>query len=216
MNTRPRTTALAVTDEPQLRIVTCDEGFADVGPFRVPMEPMIGVVGVAPAGAPVSTFYGGDHGGNMDTRLIAAGSRLFLRAYHDGAMLYFGDVHAAMGDGEVFLSGIEIAGRITIRVSLAEAYRLPVPLVETADVVAPIATGQTLDEAASEALRRGHATLLAAGMDPIDAGYLMSAAGHLRICQYLPHSRLVHCRFELPKTVLGLNGIHLPGLGGDG
>ena len=113
----PGTTALQVTDEPQLRIVECDDQMADVGSFRIPIAPMIGVIGVAPAEGAVPTFRGGDHGGNMDTRLIGAASKVFLTTFVPGGKVYFGDVHAAMGDGEVFLSGIEIAGRIRARVT---------------------------------------------------------------------------------------------------
>lgn len=213
MVTRPGVTSLAITGEPQLRIVTCDDAYADVGSFRVPVAPMIGVLGVAPAGDPVSTFRGGEHGGNMDTLLVRASSRVFLPTFLDGGMVYFGDVHAAMGDGEVFLSGIEIAGRIQARVTVAPEWSLPTPLVETDEIVAVIASGATFDEAAKAALAKAVEVLAAGGMDPIDAGFLMSAAGHLRVCQYIPLAGLVHCRFELPKSVLSLNQIKLPILG---
>ncbi|HEV2034275.1 MAG TPA: acetamidase/formamidase family protein [Candidatus Dormibacteraeota bacterium] len=213
MVTRPGVTSLAITGEPQLRIVTCDDAYADVGSFRVPVTPMIGVLGVAPAGDPVSTFRGGEHGGNMDTLLVGAGSRVFLPTFLDGGMLYFGDVHAAMGDGEVFLSGIEVAGRIQARVTVAPGWSLPTPLVETAEIVAVVAGGATFDEAAKAALAKAVEVLVAGRMNPIDAGFLMSAAGHLRVCQYIPLAGLVHCRFELPKSVLSLNQIKLPSLG---
>ena len=107
---------------------------------------------------------GGEHGGNMDTRLVRAGSRLYLRTFVDGGMVYFGDVHAAMGDGEVFLSGVEIAGRIQARVTDASDWSLPTPIVETDEVVAVIASGATLDEAASAALHKGVRVLAAAGV----------------------------------------------------
>ncbi|MEA2628982.1 MAG: amidase [Chloroflexota bacterium] len=213
MVTRPGVTSLAITDEPQLRIVTCDGAYADVGSFRVPVTPMIGLLGVAPAGDPVSTFRGAEHGGNMDTLLIAPGSRVFLPAFFDGGMVYFGDVHASMGDGEVFLSGVEIAGRIQARITVASGWSLPTPLVETDDTVAVVAGGATFDEAARAALAKAVEVLSAANMDPVDAGFLMSAAGHLRVCQYIPNASLVHCRFELPKSVLSLNRIKIPGLG---
>jgi len=210
MVTRPGLTGLAITGEPQLRIVICDGAYADVGTFRVPVMPMIGLLGVAPAGEPVSTFRGGEHGGNIDTLLIGARSKVFLRAQSDGGMLYFGDVHAAMGDGEVFLSGIEIAGRIQARVTVAPGWSLPTPLVETDDIVAVVAGGATFDEAAKAAMAKAVKVLSAGGMDPVDAGFLMSAAGHLRVCQYIPLAGLVHCRFDLPKSVLALNQIKLP------
>jgi amidase len=213
MVSRPGLPSLAITDEPQLRIVTCDDSYADVGSFRVPVVPMIGVLGVAPAGDPVSTFRGGEHGGNMDTILVAAGSRVFLPTYFDGGMVYFGDVHASMGDGEVFLSGVEIAGRIRARVTVVSEGSVPTPLVETDEVVAVVAGAATFDEAAKAAMAKAVDLLAAGGMHRVDAAFFMSAAGHLRVSQYLPNAGLVHCRFELPKRVLSLNQIKLPGLG---
>jgi len=212
MVTRPGVTSLAVSDEPELRIVTCDGAYADVGPFRVPVVPMIGLLGVAPAGEAVSTFRGGEHGGNMDTLLIEARSRVFLPVFFNSGMVYFGDVHASMGDGEIFLSGVEIAGRIKARITLAPDWSLPTPLVETDDVVAVVAGGATFDEAAKAALAKAVEVLSAGGMDRVDAGFLMSAAGNLRVCQYIPNANLVHCRFELPKSILSLNRITIPGL----
>jgi amidase len=213
MVSRPGVTAIDVTDEPQLRIVSCDGSHANVGAFRVPVTPMIGLLGVAPAGEAVSTFRGGEHGGNMDVLLIGAGSRVFLRAAVAEAMVYFGDVHAAMGDGEVFLSGIEIAGRIKARVTVIPDWALPTPLVETDQLVAVVAGGASFDEAAKAAMVKAVDLLSAQGMDRVDAAFLMSAAGHLRVCQYIPNASLVHCRFELPKSVLKLNGIQPTELG---
>ena len=212
MVTRPGVTSVAITGEAQLRIVSCDGAYADVGSFRVPVTPMIGVLGVAPGGDPVSTFYGGEHGGNMDTVLIGAGSRVYLPTFLDGGMVYFGDVHAAMGDGEVFLSGVEIAGRIQARVTARTTWSLPTPLVETDETIAVVAGARTFDEAARAVMAKAVDLLVAAGMDRVDAGFMMSAAGNLRVSQYLPLAGLVHCRFELPKHVLSLNQITVPGL----
>jgi amidase len=212
MVSRPGVPSIAITDEPQLRIVTCDDLYAYVGPFRVPVTPMIGVLGVAPAGDPVSTFHGGEHGGNMDTLLVGVRSKVFLPTFFDGGLVYFGDVHAAMGDGEVFLSGIEIAGRIRARITVVPDWSLPTPLVETDETVAVVAGGATFDEAAEAAMAKAVRFLGGAGMDPLDAAFLMSAAGHLKVSQYLPHAGLVHCRFELPKSVLALNHIEVPGV----
>ena len=60
----------------------------------------------------------GPHGGNMDTRLIGAGATLYLPVQVDGALLAAGDLHAAMGDGEVAVTGVEVAGAVTLHVSL--------------------------------------------------------------------------------------------------
>src|SRR5947208_5679409 len=155
MVTRPGVTGLDITQEPELRIVTCDDGYANVGTFRVPVTPMIGLLGVAPAGEPVSTFRGARHGGNMDTLLIGAGSKVLLTTFSDGAMVYFGDVHAAMGDGEVFLSGVEIAGRVQARVTVAAGWCVPTPSAEAAAPSACMARRAAVDEAAKTAIAHG-------------------------------------------------------------
>ena len=78
--------------------------------IQIPANPMIGVIGVAPAGDPVPCGTPGSHGGNMDNTKIAAGSILYLPVFHDGAYFACGDVHACMGDGEIMVSGVEIGG----------------------------------------------------------------------------------------------------------
>jgi amidase len=177
--------------------------------LRVPLHPMVGVVGVAPASGRVGNLYGGEHGGNMDTRTIAAGSRVYLPVLVPGAMLAVGDVHAAMGEGEVFLSGVEIAAEVDIRVQVLKGVKVPTPLVETAESIAPISTGATLDEAADAALNKAMDLLVElADMDFYDAGRLLSAGGHLKISQYVPPA-VLHCRVEIPKTLLSQLGFDL-------
>jgi len=204
MVVRPGTTAFRHRfTESQLKMVPIRDGHAILSErLRVPLHPMVGVVGVAPDGPPVPNLYGGEHGGNMDTRTIAAGSRVYLPVFHPGALLAVGDVHAAMGEGEVFLSGVEIAGEVDLRVQLLRSASLPTPLVETADAIAPIASGATLDEAADRALNKALDLLMhLADLDFYDAGRLISAGGHLKISQYVPPT-VLHCRVELPKALL--------------
>ena len=67
---------------------------------HIPLNKMMGVIGVAPENEPISCGTPGSHGGNMDTTLIAEGATLYLPVFHQGA-LGLGDMHAAMGDGEI-------------------------------------------------------------------------------------------------------------------
>jgi amidase len=204
MVVRPGTTAFRHRFEhSQLKMIPIRDGHAILSErLRVPLHPMIGVVGVAPAGPGVPTLYGGEHGGNMDTRTIQAGSRVYLPVLVPGALLAVGDLHAAMGEGEVFLSGVEIAGEVDLKVQVLKGVALPTPLVETAEFIAPIATGTTLDEAADAALNKALDVLInLADMDFYDAGRLLSAAGHLKISQYVPPT-VLHCRVEIPKSLL--------------
>jgi amidase len=165
-----------------------------------PIQPMIGVIGVAPAGEDVPCGSPGHHGGNMDTRLIAEGATIYLPVAVAGALLAAGDLHAAMGDGEVAVTGVEVAGSLTLEVGLRTDIALTDPLLENGDLVATIASAETLDEAAKMATN-AMADLLNTrlGIQLADAMMLMSAVGSAQICQMV--DPLCTVRFEMPKSV---------------
>jgi amidase len=175
------------------------------GGVAVPIRPMIGVIGVAPAGAPVACGSPGAHGGNMDTRLIAEGAVVHLPVAAPGALLAAGDLHAVMGDGEVCGTGVEVAGRVTLRVDVRRDLRLMNPVVETAEVVATIASAETLDEAADVATRdMADLMMRRLGLSAAAATMLMSAAGQLQISQVV--DPLKTARFALPKSIIAQLG----------
>ena len=82
--------------------------------LRIPLRPMIGVIGVAPEGDPINCGTPGSHGGNMDNTAITAGATLYFPVFADGALFGCGDMHAVMGDGEISVSGAEAAGWATV------------------------------------------------------------------------------------------------------
>src|SRR5262249_7757486 len=126
-----------------------------------------------------------------------------------GAMLAVGDLHAAQGEGEIFLSAVEIAGEVDLKVQVLKGVMLPTPLVETAEAIAPIATGSTLDEAADRALGKAVDLLTSGGgWDFYDAGRFISAGAHLMTSQYAPPA-VLHCRVDLPKPLLERAGFDL-------
>lgn len=183
-------------------IVPIVDGQAELpGGVRVPVRPMIGVLGVAPTGDPVPTGTPGSHGGNMDTVLVREGATVFLPVAAPGALLAAGDLHAVMGDGEICGTGVEVAGRVRLRLTVRRDLAIVNPLVVTNDVVATIASAPTLDEAAALATR-DMADLLTSrlGLDATAATMLMSAAGDLRVSQVVDPLRTA--RFELPVAVL--------------
>ena len=189
------------------RIVPIEDGAARIADgIAVPLRPMIGVIGVAPAGAPVSTASPGAHGGNMDTRLIGEGAVLYLPVAHEGALFAAGDVHAAMGDGEICGTGVEVSGAIVLRLDVRSDLRIDEPVLETRDLVVTIASAKTLD-AAAEAATRHMAALLTQrlGVSLEVATMLMSAGGDLQVSQIVDPLRTA--RFALPKSVVaGLGG----------
>ena len=170
---------------------------------------MIGVIGVAPADGAVPCGTPGDHGGNMDCTRITAGATLLLPVAVPGALFALGDLHAAMGDGEVGVSGVEIAGQVTIRVEVLHGAAWPAPMVITDADASVISSAPTLDEAADIAAERAVRWLsTAAGLTLADAVMLLSAIGRLRICQVV--DPLKTARMEIDRAALQQLGIRLP------
>lgn len=96
--------------------------------IKIPIRPFCGVLGVAPPekGA-FEVMPPGKHGGNLDIRHLTIGSRLKIPVWVEGALFSAGDVHAAMGDGEVCLCAIECAGEATLRFSVERGPKLRWP-----------------------------------------------------------------------------------------
>jgi len=190
------------------RILPVRGGFARFSQdVRLPVQPHIGTIGVATAGETLSTFYPGDHGGNLDTREIRAGNTLYLPVFQPGAMLAMGDVHALMADGEVCVTGIEIDGVVRLRTDLLPEVHLKRPVVETRGAWIVLASAPDLDAAARLAtsdavdlLARGR------GMDWEDAYMLASLVCDLRISQDVDPHRT--CKMIIPKEYLP----RLPGM----
>ena len=182
-------------------IIPIEDRFARVAGASIPVRPMIGVIGVAPAGSPVPCGSPGSHGGNMDTRLIGDGATLYLPVFVPGALLAAGDLHAAMGDGEICGTGVEVAGSIKLRVDVRRDVELANPVVETSEVVATIASAETLDEAADRATRdMADLLTLRLGLSAADATMLMSAAGQLQVSQVV--DPLKTARYAMSKEIL--------------
>jgi amidase len=141
-------------EESETKIITIEQNkavFSDK--IKINLNPMIGVIGCSPGkdeeavpcGTPAS------HGGNMDTKVITEGSTLYFPVKVSGAMLAMGDLHAAMGDGEVVISGVEIAGEVTVKVDVIKGKEITDPMVERNDAFYTIASGPILDAAAKKA-----------------------------------------------------------------
>jgi amidase len=176
--------------------------------IRVPARPMIGVIGVAPAEGEVPTGTPGAHGGNMDCTLVSTGSRVYFTVGVEGALFGAGDLHAAMGDGEIVVCGAETPGVVRFKADVVDLHDLPTPFVETKDLVATIFSAPTIDEATSGAIHNMAQFLTNfAGIPLNDAGMLMSLAGQLKFCQVVDPLKTV--RFELPKSILAEYGFQM-------
>jgi len=184
--------------DPELRVfdLTTGDTTALTGGVRIPVEPFCGTMGVPGAGmrgTPIPPPHAG--GGNMDTRHLTAGTTLYLPVEVDGALFSLGDAHAAQGDGEVAISGLECAMRTTIRLDVARDARIPAPQlrrpagsltprVDHAGWYATTGVEPDLMEASRAAVRAMIDHLgRERGLSRADAYILCSLAGDLKICE---------------------------------
>ncbi|MBB5640778.1 acetamidase/formamidase family protein [Cryobacterium roopkundense] len=172
---------------------------------RFPLNPFLGIMGVAVAGTErPHSVPPGSHGGNIDINLLTEGSSLYLPVQVDGALAFVGDPHFAQGDGEVALTAMEASLRVTVRFDViaqerAEALfgRLAGPLAETTDFLVPTGLNVHLDEAVRECVRAAIALLGARyGMDRTLAYAYLSAATDFNISQVVDIVCGVHARIR--------------------
>ena len=89
-------------------VARLDQADVQPGGIELPLRPMLGCVGVAPARKEaISTATPGAFGGNMDYASMGAGVKVMLPVYEPGALLFLGDGHARQGEGEVVGTGLE-------------------------------------------------------------------------------------------------------------
>jgi amidase len=117
------------------------------------LAPNVGAIGVAPREGPIPSVYPGDHGGNMDMKHIRAGSIVQFPVFHPGALLFVGDCHQKIGDGELPGCVGETDAEVTLHVEILKGKTIPRPRVLTADRLMLIASAETLDDAVKLALR---------------------------------------------------------------
>lgn len=120
-------------EEPGLHVWELDGSMGTfVEGIEVPLAPFPGNLGVAPAApGPHSTVPPRSVGGNLDIKHLTAGSRLSLPVAVDGGLFSIGDCHAAQGDGEVCITGIEAPMDVTVRLSIREDLDLSAPRFRT-------------------------------------------------------------------------------------
>jgi acetamidase/formamidase len=162
---------------------------------RIPLAPFCGELGVAPPteGA-FSTIPPDVYGGNMDTRHLTAGTKLFLPVFAPGGRFSLGDGHAAQGDGEVCGTAIETRMRAQLRLTVRKDLHVPAPQFLTAGPLAQSTNtgpyyatdgvGPELMTAARDAVRRMIEYLgREHGLAAVDAYMLCSVAGDLKISE---------------------------------
>lgn len=115
---------------------------------KIPMHPFWGCIGVAPAnGEARSSIVPAEFGGNMDAAEVSVGNTLYLPVSVPGALLYMGDGHAAMGDGEVAGSAIEVPLRGRLKVNVIKGQKIGWPRFENDDAIMAAGVYRPVDDA---------------------------------------------------------------------
>lgn len=132
------------------RVVDVQDGHVlwDRG-LRIPVQPMVGVLGTAPLIEAIGTVDNGPHGGNLDVQEFAPGTTVYLPVQVNGALMFLGDCHAVQGDGELCGCGaIEIRTFTTVEVDLLPRPQSMVwPRFETATHIGAVACARPLEDA---------------------------------------------------------------------
>jgi len=122
----------------------------DVQPhgLELPLRPMLGCVGVAPARKEaISTATPGAWGGNMDYAHLNAGVKVMLPVNEPGALLFIGDGHARQGEGEVAGTGLETSMDVEFTVDLVKKKPIGSPRMESRTHIIVLGNARPLLEA---------------------------------------------------------------------
>jgi amidase len=176
---------------------------SQVHTLEFPAKPMLGCIGVAPAGdfAPTSG-PSGPYGGNLDYNKIGEGATVLLPVYHAGGLLFLGDGHALQADGEPTGTGIETSMDVEFVVELIKAAKLTGPRLETTLEIISIGSQPEFASALDNGLKIATSDMVGwlvkdFGMEPWAAhlliGYqarfdVVTVAGSMAVC--LPKDRL--------------------------
>ena len=170
--------------------------------IQIPLNKMIGVIGVAPKNSEEILCGVPDlHGGNMDCKEIKEGATVLLPVNVPGALLAMGDLHAVMADGEICVTGVEVSGKVTVTIDVIKGKSLPLPMIKNENFVMTLASHEDLDTAAEIAVANMVSYLTEqAGFSMEDAVMLISLVADVRICQVVDPKKTV--RVEFPKKYL--------------
>jgi amidase len=152
--------------------------------IEFPVRPNLGAIGVAPAEGSIPSIWPGDHGGNMDTKYVCAGSTLFFPVFHPGALLVMGDCHQIQGDGELCGVAPETNAEVTLHVDVVKGKTIRRPRIMAEHRFMTIASAETLEQAVKVATRDMIDLLVEdKGLTEDEAYLLITVKADVEICQ---------------------------------
>ena len=187
------------------KIISLDEKRM-VGKFadgvEIPLKPFFGSMGVAPPAelGRVSSAPPGIHAGNLDNKELVAGTTLFIPVHTRGALFSVGDGHAAQGDGEVCITGLETSLTGALEFIVRKDLKLKWPRAETPSHYIVMGLDKDLTEAAKLATREAIDFLSIQKKLSLDDAYMLaSVAVNFRITQVVDGTKGVHGM--IPKEI---------------
>jgi len=163
-----------------------------------PLHPFLGCIGVAPAnGEARSSIVPAEFGGNMDAPEVSAGNTLYLPVNVSGALFYFGDGHAAMGDGEVAGSAVEVPMRARFQFELVKGKHAGWPRFENEKEIMAAGVYRPVDDAVriavTELIHWIHADY---GLSELDAYELLSKVARIHLTEMVDPNYVVVASVE--------------------
>jgi acetamidase/formamidase len=159
---------------------------------KIPLHPFLGCLGVAPALEARSSVVPAEHGGNMDAPEASAGNTAYFPVNVKGALLYLGDGHAAMGDGEIAGTAIEVPMHARLQVDVIKGQTIHWPRFENAHAIMALGAYRPLDDA----LRIAFTELIAwirseTTISDLDAYELLSQVAQIHVTEMVDPNYVV-------------------------
>jgi len=164
----------------------------------IPLHPFFGCIGVAPAGGEArSSIVPAEFGGNMDSPEASVGNTVYFPVNVPGALLYVGDGHAAMGDGEIAGTAIEVPLSARFQVSVIKGQKIGWPRFENEDAIMTVGAYRPVDDA----LRIAFTELVGwihrdYGLSDMDAYELLTKVGRIRLSEMVDPNYVVVASVE--------------------
>jgi len=123
-----------------------------LGRLVLPLNPMLGCLGVAPPReTSIPSATSGANGGNMDYRGFVSGVTVYFPVFVSGALFFIGDGHAVQGDGEIIGTGIEVSFDVKFTVKLLKGKKIMWPRAENEEYIMTAGNARPLHQALQHA-----------------------------------------------------------------
>jgi len=165
---------------------------------KIPLHPFLGCIGVAPSnGEARSSIVPAEFGGNMDAPEASAGNTLYLAVNVAGGLFYFGDGHAAMGDGEIAGTAIEVPMKARLQFDLVKGKHTNWPRFENEKEIMAAGIYRPVDDAVRIAFTELVAWIHADyGLSELDTYELLSKVGKIHLTEMVDPNYVVVASIE--------------------